>query len=823
MGRARRTARQLRGHAHNEVYAAWRRRPVQPDTVLYESFSGSGMLCNPAAIFRHLLDHPSFSNLTHVWALRDPKRFRPTNWGNARVRFVKYGSPAYFRYLATAGYLINNATFPAEFGKRPSQTYLNTWHGTPLKKMGYGMPDGAYGARNILRNFLASDYLLSSSRFMTDQMYATDYRLRNIYRGKIVEEGLPRTDQQYGPGARKRSRRALQLEGLPVSGNKILLFAPTWRGDSFTDPLDQSEDLATTVAQLQATLPTGWVVLAKVHQAAHSHASRSSKLNGILVPNDVSTNLVLSAVDSLVTDYSSIFFDFLPLDRPITFYIPDREGYSATRGLYLAADGLPGETAEDIPSLRTAVTRAITPVPGKEDPYRGLRNVWASKFAHHDDGHVTERVVDVVFRGGKSQRLVDVSSDNRQKLLIYLGQLKPNGISNSALNLLSNIDYERFDVSCTYDTTDELDEIQTSIAAIDPRARQLPRVSGRNSSALSHARRLLMQRTEVGDGVEQPAEFPVARLYRDEWTRCFGDADFDYIVDFNGYGPFMDFVLLQGVAKSHSVWLHNDMYADARREVHGKRNLYRQLHSVFSTYRFFDNLVSVSAELCRVNTDQLAEYAPASSFTFAHNTINYERARRLATESGALPGGEAPRLPPAEAGEVTFITMGRLSTEKNHERLIRAFARIHSENPDTRLLILGSGPLRDHLQSVIDSLNMADCVNLTGFMANPYPVLKQSDCFVLSSDHEGQPMVILEALTLGIPVLITNFSSSRGALPPHTGMVVERSVQGLVNGMRSFLADRVPNPQFDPVAYNRRAMEEFYRAIGADGSTGGEG
>ena len=148
-------------------YARWRTSPVQPRTVLYEAFSGNGVLDNPEAIFRYLLSQPDLADLQHTWVLNDPALHPEVVAEFAddpRVHFVRIRSAAYFRALATSAYLVNNATFPQEFAKRPEQVYLNTWHGVPLKHMGFDMPEGGPLSRNVLRNFLNADYLLSADR-----------------------------------------------------------------------------------------------------------------------------------------------------------------------------------------------------------------------------------------------------------------------------------------------------------------------------------------------------------------------------------------------------------------------------------------------------------------------------------------------------------------------------------------------------------------------------------------------------------------------------------------------------------------------------------
>jgi CDP-glycerol glycerophosphotransferase len=122
------------------------------------------------------------------------------------------------------------------------------------------------------------------------------------------------------------------------------------------------------------------------------------------------------------------------------------------------------------------------------------------------------------------------------------------------------------------------------------------------------------------------------------------------------------------------------------------------------------------------------------------------------------------RLIARSPGTTTFITAGRLSPEKNHERLVRAFEIVHRETPATRLVIMGEGPLRPDLERLVDSLGLESVVTLAGHVPNPYYAMARSDCFVLSSNYEGLPMVLLEAMALGLAVVSTNFASVRDAV-----------------------------------------------------------
>ncbi|GMA94677.1 hypothetical protein GCM10025881_15010 [Pseudolysinimonas kribbensis] len=175
-----------------EVRARAFRQPLWNDTVLYESFAGNGALDNPEAIFRALLAAPDQAHLRHIWVLtRGHQEFRAEFRDDPRVRIVRHRSSGYFRAIARSRVLINNATFPHEFDKRPGQLYVNTWHGTPLKHMGYDMPDGALQSGNVLRNFLAADVLLAQSPWMTQQMYLDAYKLRGIYEDASSRSATP--------------------------------------------------------------------------------------------------------------------------------------------------------------------------------------------------------------------------------------------------------------------------------------------------------------------------------------------------------------------------------------------------------------------------------------------------------------------------------------------------------------------------------------------------------------------------------------------------------------------------------------------------------
>jgi CDP-glycerol glycerophosphotransferase len=652
-------------------------------------------------------------------------------------------------------------------------------------------------------------------------------------------------------------------------GQQIILFAPTWKGD-FYAPTNDIRQLRARIAELNEHLDTSkYRLLLKVHQHVYRFAIAHPEMRDVLVPNDIPTNEVLAATDVLVTDYSSIFVDFLATGRPIVFYAPDVSEYESQRGLYLPLAEWPGPICSELDELADQIGKLGTgavddPVVAFGKAYAAARN----RYCSLEDGKAAERVVDIVFRGRtEGYNVQDDFSDGRTSILIHLGGMRSNGITASALCLLDNIDYTRYDVSATFTYSSSKERLRLT-ALINPNVRLLPRLGGINGSKLQVTRLLAIKNRSakhIAHSVEAHRQ-----LLRDEWVRCYGSSRFDHVVDFSGYAPLWVQVFSQRPSGTLSIWLHNDMRAEI--ENTAKSAYHRaSVAAVSALYQYADHLVSVSPALSDVNAGKFADAAPAEKFGCARNTINYERVLRLAygitaqdgkqVELGSEHPGPQGELPaPDDSGPVealhvgdlrgtvarlmeyhgpsvvldeverrstiqltvpsggpgrTFVTAGRLSTEKNHERLIRAFDLIHQEYPDTRLIILGSGTLRNRLETVIEELGLTSAVLLAGYLANPYGVLAHSDCFVLSSDYEGQPMVLLEALVLNLPVVTTDFASVRGSMPEGHGRIVARKVDALAKGMREFLRGKVVAKPFDYVGYNREATEEFYHAIGA--------
>ncbi|MBN9612691.1 MAG: glycosyltransferase, partial [Actinobacteria bacterium] len=443
---------------------------------------------------------------------------------------------------------------------------------------------------------------------------------------------------------------------------------------------------------------------------------------------------------------------------------------------------------------------------------------WADRFTPYDDGRVTERIVDIVFRGAQAgYRVRRTTRDNRRRLLLFLGGMKSNGITSSALNLLSRIDHEKYDVTALIPYF-KSDGSRANQQLIDPRVRQVMRIGGMNGSKVMQLRRRLQDLAEAPPLLPGDARWH-SKLWRDEWDRVLGSAHFDWVADFSGYSPFWANLLLQSPDAPRAIWLHNEMASDRLRTVGGRRPMERGLGLVFNLYRGYDRLVSVSPRLTAVNREKLADYAPFGRFSTVRNFPSPSAipSDDLDVMDLLEPGEEVPawmsELADPEHTSRWFVSVGRLSPEKNHARLIRSFAQVHAQDPSTRLLIVGGGPLEEDLQAQIIEAGLQDAAFLAGRRRLPVALLAASDCFVMSSNYEGQPMVLLEAALCSLPIVSTAFASVADALPDDTIHVVECDDNALRDGMLAYLHGEVPPSRLDFQAYVDDVSHELERVL----------
>lgn len=765
------------------IYAeALTQTAIDPDLVFYESFYGRSMNCSPQAIFAGLLADPAHAGRRHVWALNDPSVLPESLRTHPAVSFVPSGGRAYALALAQAGCIITNSTLPAWFQRREGQNVVNTWHGVPLKRM-FKHESAAHPTvhRNSQRNFLQATHLLMPNRFTAEALMGSADVLEAV-ESRIHCIGAPRVDATL-----TTDRAALRAELGIAPGQKVILVAPTWRGALAGGVETEMPMLDRLMAQLEALDPTRHAVFCQMHNFVQGQGQTTRR-----PPAHMSSNRFMAAVDVLISDYSSIMFDFFATGRQVILYAYDRAEYEAERGMNFAMEDLPAQ----ICTTPEAVIEALeTGLPARDMPqFAAARD----RFFPLEDGRATERAIATLFTP-PAPRL-----RKRPRLLMFCGGWKNNGITSSALNLLNTLADRDIDIYVPTEGAkiEAEPELLDNLRRIDPRIHLLHRVGNMVHTRAEHR---ALERYYARNGFADAAhEAEVLALFRREARRNFGDMDFDAVVDFSGYARYWAMLLAQVPARRHVIWQHNDLHAEAQKR-------FAILNGVFAAYRHYDRVVSVSEETRQVNLGNLAGYyANPEAADTIRNVIRPGEIRAQA----AAPLPEGLTLP---QGLPLFAMAGRLSPEKAQDRAIRALGILRREGQEAALVLMGTGPLEEDLHAEARRAGVSDRVIFAGHIANPFPIIAQADCFVLSSNYEGQPMVLLEALTLGKPVIATDIPGARSVLGqkggPDLGLLVPASDEGVADGMRAFLAGQVGIAGFDAETYRDAALQDFLTRI----------
>ncbi|EAJ1254080.1 glycosyltransferase [Campylobacter lari] len=735
--------------------------------ILYESFHGKTMSCNPYAIFLYLLKQDEFKDYTHVWVVNNINNVKSKFKKMKNVIIIKRGSDIYLKYLASAKYLINNVTFSDYFIRKDGQRYLNTWHGTPIKYLGKKIKTGFMEHANVQRNFLHATHLIHPNLYTKDVL-ENDYDIKDLFSGVSILTGYPRIDLSLSNDVSIKNDLGIKDD------QKVLLYAPTWRGGLGTQYFD-FERLKNDILELQKS---NFKILVSVHHEIE-YLFDNEQFKDVLLPSYIEMNELLPIVDVLITDYSSVMFDFMVLERPIICYVYDYEYYKQERGLYFNVDEITPHVCKTIEEVNEALSSKD--LFAKDDLHlTSLKH----KFYDLEDGKSCTRVVSAFFDDMKKK-----DTKNCNNVLFYAGLFIPNGITSSFKNLvhhLQNLDFNIFvsiDPASIFSHEERLEQFYL----ISNKVKFLPKVGSLN---------LTLEEFYIEK--ENLNKEKSLQNYKREFRRLYADVKFKAVVNFEGYNVF--WVKLFSNVDNNIIFLHNNMQGEFEKR-------FPYLEQNFECYKNYKKILSVSKQTNEENKKNLANLydIDENKFDFLENTINYNEIIEKSKEKL----DEIVENKYFKKDYKVFINTARLSVEKDQVKLIQAFKIINEKNPKTFLLILGDGPLREDLQNLIKKLNLKNNVFLLGRIFNPFPYLKKADCFVMSSNHEGQPMALLEALVLDKAIVATDIPGNVSVLEDRSGLIVDNSINGLVYGMECYINKLIKISDFDTKGYNFQCLQKL--------------
>lgn len=377
---------------------ACKKAKIQEKLVLFEAYMGRSYSCSPRAIYEEMIRDEKFKDFEFVWFFQEPDMKKEVPQLN-RAKLVEYNSKEYYEYYAKAKYFISNSRIPGVIKKREGQVYIQCWHGTPLKILGYDIQVEGSNAMNSLKDIKDKyrtdaerfTYLLSPSKFTSEKLSSCFNLKENNPNTVILEEGYPRNDflYNYTKDDINRIKRKIGIQN--IENKKIILYAPTWRDNQHTSGVGYTYELGINFDKLQEEIGKDYIILFRTHYfIANSFDFDKYKDFIYNVSNIDDVNELYIISDLLITDYSSVFFDYANLKRPMLFYMYDIDEYeNKLRGFYIDLHELPGpisKTEEDL-------IKNIHSIDKIKKEYEEKYKIFNEKFNYLDDGQASKRVV----------------------------------------------------------------------------------------------------------------------------------------------------------------------------------------------------------------------------------------------------------------------------------------------------------------------------------------------------------------------------------------------------------------------------------------------
>ena len=338
--------------------------------VIFETFNGRSFSDSPKYLYLEMLNNKDYKDYKFIWAFNDPES--KTNLFkelvNDRTTIVKTNTNSYLKSYAKAKYWIVNSKLNERLIKKKVQICCQCWHGTPLKRLGFDILKEKGNALNTVKEIKEKyyndakvyDYMLSPSKFCSEALTSA-FALKSLNKENIiVEKGYPRNDFlfKYTEDDVLKIKKSIGID----TDKKIILYAPTWRDNQHTSGVGYTYKLGIDFDTLKKEIGDKYIILFRAHYFI-ANSFDFDKYKGFVynVSNIDDVNLLYVISDILITDYSSVFFDFANLKRPMLFYMYDKEEYQNNlRDFYFSLSYLPGPIVKEEKDLIKEINEVDT-------------------------------------------------------------------------------------------------------------------------------------------------------------------------------------------------------------------------------------------------------------------------------------------------------------------------------------------------------------------------------------------------------------------------------------------------------------------------------
>lgn len=399
--------------SNNRFYLKACKKKVQDNYILFEAGQGKNINGNMFALLKEIEYHDIWGNIIPFFVVTNETKEKATDrfsrYGFKRVQLLVRGSKEYQEKLAVSKYLVTDNSFPIYFSKRDEQVYLNTWHGTPLKYLGRSDIKNAVSLGNIQKNYFSCDYALFPN-VHTKNVFMQDYMLERTFQGNILMADYPRNSVLLDTSAGNELKTLLGL-----NDKKLIAYMPTWRGTGRSaNGEKQIEIIQNKLKRIDDQLDDNQIMYVNLHFLIAQDMDLTSFKHIKAFPGEYETYEFLNICDILITDYSSVFFDFAITGRKIILFAYDKEEYLQDKGMYMDMSSLPFPIVEHVDDLIREINSGIQ---YSDDDFR-------KEFCAFTDKKIPEKILRLLILGEQGNLTVIKSVNSCKAKIYHVGDLK---------------------------------------------------------------------------------------------------------------------------------------------------------------------------------------------------------------------------------------------------------------------------------------------------------------------------------------------------------------------------------------------------------------
>ncbi|MBU6114113.1 CDP-glycerol glycerophosphotransferase family protein [Mammaliicoccus lentus] len=571
--------------------------------ILIESLHGKDINGHLFALAKELNQYTEYNVFLVTKSMDDTQKLL-TQYNLHNISIIQHMTYDYGLLLATSQILINDNTFYPFFSKRNEQQYYNFWHGTPLKTLGKDIEGEFLEFGNVARNFMMTDALYLPNEYSVNKVLGSS-DLEGVLKSDVYISPSPRNSLLFDKNRGENIRKDLNLKN-----KKIYIYMPTWRGHKKDKNINFTEENILT--SLEQKLPDDVVVFYKLH----SMISKNFIFNGKKVkpfPESYELYDFMSSVDGLITDYSSIMYDFASQNKKIILFTYDYEEYRVTRGMYEDIKQYPFNLTDNIEEVIEIISN------NEPNDYSDF----AYKFCPNDSVNGTKEIVEHILFN-KPHKSIELYNNYNQKPNVYMfvGPMWDTGITAALKNLLKNIDTSKRNYILCFERKAISKAGEENILLLPPNVKIYP-IEG--IRILRSAEKELHNKY-VKEGNSAGFSDKLTNIQNREINRVFGNNIPDYYIHYTGFeAKYSEYaVFLKNFNTKTMIYVHTDMFEDYKNKKNYNKNL------VSDAWQNADKLVLVNEHLKQGFKDNFSY--ELDNIHIANNFLGVSRIKELLQE-----------------------------------------------------------------------------------------------------------------------------------------------------------------------------------------------